>query len=254
MTTVQIYEIQEAGEAREMARLGVNTVGSVLTSRENWKQDSLTEAMAAAREEGLVTSLIPLFSEPELVLEVLDFYKPDLAHFCDTLTDSQGVPLDLAAMIDLQKKVRSAFSNIKIMRSIPIARPGRGHVVPTLELARELEPLSDVFLTDTWLGDGQDNDPTDPVQGYIGITGLICDWDIAAELVKQSGVPVILAGGISPENAYEGVLRVRPAGVDSCTRTNAVDEKGAPIRFKKDPAKVKMLVEETARADRKITG
>ena len=55
MTTVQIYEIQEAEEAREMARLGVNTVGSVLTSRESWKQDSLAEVMAAAREEGLVS-------------------------------------------------------------------------------------------------------------------------------------------------------------------------------------------------------
>ena len=251
-TTVQIYEIQEPEEVHEMARLGVNTVGSVLTSRENWKQDSLVKAMDAARKEGLMTSLIPLFSESDLVLEVLDYYKPDMAHFCDTLTDSHGSPLELFAFISLQAKVRAAFPTMKIMRSIPIARPGRGHVVPTLELAKALEPVSDVFLTDTWLGDSKGNEPADPVQGYIGITGLICDWDLAADLVRQSAIPVILAGGISPENVYEGVLKVRPAGVDSCTQTNARDINGEPIRFKKDPARVGLLVHEVVRADTKI--
>jgi phosphoribosylanthranilate isomerase len=87
------------------------------------------------------------------------------------------------------------------------------------------------------------------VAGFVGITGLTCDWSVAAELVAKSRIPVILAGGISPENVAEGMLQVRPFGVDSCTCTNAVDECGRPIRFKKDPARVKALVSETHRAD-----
>jgi phosphoribosylanthranilate isomerase len=55
-------------------------------------------------------------------------------------------------------------------------------------------------------------------------------------------IPVILAGGISPDNVAEGIRRVRPAGVDSCTRTNALDKKGVPIRFKKDLQQVRRLV------------
>jgi len=69
-----------------------------------------------------------------------------------------------------------------------------------------------------------------------------CDWDTAAELVASCRIPVILAGGISAGNVAEGIRRVRPAGVDSCTLTNAHDKSGAPIRFKKNLQKVKQLV------------
>jgi len=60
--------------------------------------------------------------------------------------------------------------------------------------------------------------------------------------VDTARIPVVLAGGISPDNVVEGLRQVGPAGVDSCTGTNACDSHGQPIRFKKDPAKVKRLV------------
>ena len=60
-----------------------------------------------------------------------------------------------------------------------------------------------------------------PVEGFVGITGKTCDWIAARRLVESSRIPVILAGGLSPENVYEGILAIRPAGVDSCTLTNA---------------------------------
>ena len=65
---------------------------------------------------------------------------------------------------------------------------------------------------------------------------------MARRPVEFSKIPVILAGGISPLNVEQGIAQVQPAGVDSCTGTNAVDDKGGPIRFKKDPRKVKSLI------------
>ncbi|MBN1940309.1 MAG: N-(5'-phosphoribosyl)anthranilate isomerase, partial [Candidatus Aminicenantes bacterium] len=62
----------------------------------------------------------------------------------------------------------------------------------------------------------------------------------------------ILAGGLSPENVYEAAMKVRPAGVDSCTLTNAVDLEGKPIRFKKDFAKVAAFVAESRRAEERF--
>ena len=41
----------------------------------------------------------------------------------------------------------------------------------------------------------------------------------------------------------------RPAGIDSCTLTNACDADGRPIRFRKDLGKVKHLVEAVRRAE-----
>ena len=91
-----------------------------------------------------------------------------------------------------------------------------------------------------------------PVNGFIGITGRICDWKVATRLVAQSTIPVILGGGISPENAAAGIKQVRPAGVDSCTETNARDSNGRPLRFKKDVEKIKQLVAEVRRVEQEI--
>jgi phosphoribosylanthranilate isomerase len=66
---------------------------------------------------------------------------------------------------------------------------------------------------------------------------------VARDLVQASRIPVILAGGIGPANARQGIEAVAPAGVDSCTRTNALDAGGNPIRFKKDPEKVRALIQ-----------
>jgi phosphoribosylanthranilate isomerase len=75
---------------------------------------------------------------------------------------------------------------------------------------------------------------------------------MARELVLQSEIPVILAGGLSPGNVYEAVLDVLPAGADSCTQTNRVDEAGTPIRFQKDFEKVKEFVREIRNAETQI--
>jgi phosphoribosylanthranilate isomerase len=120
-----------------------------------------------------------------------------------------------------------------------------------MELARHLEPLSDYFLTDTLLTAGS-RVGNQPETGYVGITGSTCDWNIAAALVSQSSIPVIAAGGLSPENVAEAIRVIRPAGVDSCSLTNAEDESGRPIRFRKDPGKVARFVAEARRVAKDI--
>ena len=104
--------------------------------------------------------------------------------------------------------------------------------------------MSDYFLTDTLLVKQGGTVPDhQPVEGFVGITGHTCDWQIARELVKLSRIPVILAGGISPGNVSAGIEAVKPAGVDSCTRTNIQTREGQTIRFRKDLEKVKAFVE-----------
>ena len=65
-------------------------------------------------------------------------------------------------------------------------------------------------------------------------------------------IPVILAGGISPHNVADAIRTVKPAGIDSCTLTNPTDEKGNPVRFKKDLTKVKALVDAVKLAEAKF--
>jgi len=51
-------------------------------------------------------------------------------------------------------------------------------------------------------------------QGAHGGTGVTCDWDVARRAVAL-GDPIVLAGGLTPENVAEAVRAVRPYAVDT---------------------------------------
>lgn len=243
----QIYEIQTPAEAEEIIGLGVDHVGTVLVSKEQWKHPEISDTRKVVRKLGAQSSFIPLFSDPDTVYAATDHYQPDIVHLCEHLSGSYRLT-GCEALIKLQAGLRKRFPAVRIMRSIPIAPAGFEKKVPTLELARLFEPVSDLFLTDTLL---ISSDPQ-PVDGFVGITGQTCDWKTAAQLVQQSTIPVILAGGLAPENVYAGTMAVKPAGVDSCTRTNAIAADGKPVRFKKDMQRVRVFVEQTRRAEQAL--
>lgn len=68
-----------------------------------------------------------------------------------------------------------------------------------------LRPLPD-FAVDAWLLDSY-------VAGQRGGTGERFNWELAAQ-AKELGRPVILAGGLTPENVADAVQQVWPFGVD----------------------------------------
>ena len=53
------------------------------------------------------------------------------------------------------------------------------------------------------------------VQGSYGGTGALTDWHTAAELALHT--PILLAGGLTPENVRTAVQQVRPWGVDTAS-------------------------------------
>lgn len=50
-----------------------------------------------------------------------------------------------------------------------------------------------------------------------GGTGRTHDWERTAEIVERLDIPVVLAGGLTPENVAEAVETVRPFGVDTAS-------------------------------------
>ena len=252
---IQIYEVQDPGEAQKLINIGVDHIGSVIVSEADWKIDEVKKAIERVHASAAKSSLIPLYNKRDSVLRTLDFYQPDIVHFCEALTDHKDMAAYCRKLIQLQEDVKRRFPQLQIMRSIPIAQAGGDHRVPTLDIARLFEPTSDYFLTDTLLlNNPVSEDDSQPVRGFVGITGQTCSWHTAAKLVAASRIPVILAGGISPGNVAEGILAVRPDGIDSCTKTNALDDRGSPIRFKKDLKKVEKLVGAVREAEKALTG
>ncbi|HKT35211.1 MAG TPA: phosphoribosylanthranilate isomerase [Nitrospira sp.] len=67
-----------------------------------------------------------------------------------------------------------------------------------------------------------------------GGTGRIADWNLAAEVAKTT--PILLAGGLTPENVMEAIRAVRPYGVDVSSGVESVPGK-------KDHTKMRAFLE-----------
>jgi phosphoribosylanthranilate isomerase len=78
------------------------------------------------------------------------------------------------------------------------------------------------------------------VPGTRGGTGETFAWDLVRH--HPGSVPVVLSGGLTPDNVAESIAAVRPYAVDSASGTEA-----SPGR--KDPAKLEALFRAVAAVD-----
>jgi phosphoribosylanthranilate isomerase len=92
-------------------------------------------------------------------------------------------------------------------------------------------PFVDAFITDTH----------DPAIGADGATGKTHVWNISQKLVELSPKPIILAGGLKPENVGKAILKVRHAGVDAHTGVEGANGR-------KDREKIVQFVSEARKA------
>ena len=93
---------------------------------------------------------------------------------------------------------------LSFMRSVPVSGE------ESIELAKTYDGIADFLLLDSYR----------PSDRQIGALGTPHDWSISRRIVELVRVPVILAGGLGPENVADAIRQVRPAGVDSKTKTD----------------------------------
>jgi phosphoribosylanthranilate isomerase len=92
----------------------------------------------------------------------------------------------------------------------------------------------------TFLLDAPTDDKNSP---SFGGTGCLADWKIAKRAAAK--YPILLAGGLTPENVAEAIFTVRPYAVDVAS---GVESRPA----KKDPGKLRAFFAEVARANRQL--
>ena len=92
-----------------------------------------------------------------------------------------------------------------------------------LDRAREIEPFVDGIVLDS----------RDRATDRVGGTGRVHDWSISARIVAASRVPIILAGGLTPDNVGAAIRTVQPWGVDVNSGVESADGRKDPLRVRR---------------------
>lgn len=223
---IQIYTAQTVYEALALARIGVDHVGVTIADRGLPGEVDLgtgREIVEALR--GVAISVALTVDTNPLAVEVfVGAVRPDLLHLCGS-TDA----LPPARVSELRKAIARRRLETRLMQAIPVSGP------EAVGEARRFARHVDWLILDS---------VTETVEG-IGAAGVTHDWSISRRIVEESPVPVILAGGLGPDNVAQAVDAVGPAGVDSLTLTNRPLATGG---FEKDLAAVERFTGAARRA------
>jgi phosphoribosylanthranilate isomerase len=66
--------------------------------------------------------------------------------------------------------------------------------------------------------------------GRAAGTGVPVDWSLAREVAAGLGTPLVLAGGLTPENVSGAIATVRPHGVDVISAVEDAEHRKVPER------------------------
>ena len=99
--------------------------------------------------------------------------------------------------------LRTALPGIRLVQVVHVTG------AESLDEAIDLAQLVDALLLDS-------GNQSLPVK-ELGGTGRVHDWTISRRIREAVGVPIFLAGGLSPDNVSQAVAEVGPFGVDVCS-------------------------------------
>lgn len=203
-TRVKICGFTQIADALAAASLGVDAIGLVFFAASP-RNVSIAQAAAISKSLPAFVSVVGLFvdAEPAWIREVLAAVNIDCLQFHGNETPGQS----------------------------------RLYGKPYIKAIR-MQADTDLAAVQTQYADaaGLLLDAYHP--GVVGGTGNRFDWDM---IPKQCALPIILAGGLSPDNAAQAVQQVKPYALDVSSGVEA----GKGI---KDAAKMAAFIRNTNQA------
>lgn len=130
---------------------------------------------------------------------------------------------------ELLAEVADAFPHLRIIKAFRCGPQGLEPCRAFLARCRQIGTLPHMVLLDGYQA------------GQYGGTGVKADWHLAVQYQEEGGPPLVLAGGLGPENVADAVAAVKPAAVD--TASGVESSPGL-----KDPGRVKAFVAAALRA------
>jgi phosphoribosylanthranilate isomerase len=202
MTRVKICGITSREDLEIVVEAGVDAVGFIVdvpVDTEREIDPKLAVELARATPPFVATVLVTMPDSPEATVELASRVQPDIVQI-----HGETTPGDLAYL--------SANVHGDVIKAV------------SPETASEYETVADALLIDSLDETG------------AGGTGTTHDWDRTGGLVERLAAPVVLAGGLTPDNVVEAIETVRPFAVDVASGVE-----GDPGR--KDPESVSSFIE-----------
>lgn len=209
-TRIKFCGMTRPGDVRLAGELGVDAVGFVFAAGSRRRVEP---AQAAAMREALapMVDAAALFMDNEVdeVREVVAAVRPSLLQFHGGEDE--------------------AFCRAFGLPYLKAVAMGGGETPDPLALHARY-PTAAGFLLDAH------------APGEGGGSGRTFDW---ARIPRGLTKPILVAGGLTPDNVHDAVLATRPWGVDV---SSGVEAEGEPPGVK-DGARMRRFVEEVRRAD-----
>ena len=195
---VQIAGVSSLEEARAAEAAGADALGFTLRLPTG-VHDGLTEVKA----RDLIAQLPPFISSVAITYVSKARDAVELCRYLGVMALQLHGEFPLGDL----RLIRAALPHLKLIRAVHVTGP---EAIPR---ARALERQVDALILDTY----------DPATGRGGATGMTHDWTISRQIVGAVRVPVILAGGLTPENVVEAIRMVSPWAVDVHTGIEDAD-------------------------------
>ena len=193
MTQLKVCCIASIAEAERAVAHGASALGlvSAMPSGPGVVGDDVIREVAEWARGRARSFLLTSRTRAEAIAEQVESLQPDTVQLVDALPEGTHAEL------------RRLAPQVRLVQVIHVRDAS------DVDDALRIAPLVDALLLDS-------GNPALAVK-ELGGTGRTHDWRLSAQIVRQSPVPVWLAGGLRAENVAQAIATVRPHGLDVCS-------------------------------------
>ncbi len=225
-TRIKICGLRTPEDIEVAERAGADAVGFIteVPVESPRKLDSDTAAALVAKVPKCLDSVMVIMPENAgQALDLIEKVRPDIVQV------HSGLPLP-------ELEILRENTEIPIIKALSVpAGPGASKLRNLAErLLEEVCELDESGYVDSVLLDSG-------LAGKTGGTGCVHDWSLSRQIAKECRLPLILAGGLKPENVREAISTVSPYAVDTAS--------GVETGGKKDALKIQSFIQEVRCAD-----
>ena len=186
---IQIAGVSSIEDSIRLIGIGVEGLGFTLRLPSGI-HDNLTEEKARQ----IIAALPPLVGSVLITYITNPTEAVDFCKYLGVNTVQLHAPVEKGVMTEIKKQL----PNIKIIKNVNVISEA---AVNEVQIYTD---EADAIILDSY----------DPKSGMHGATGLTHDWTISRKIVQMCNKPVILAGGLNPDNVAEAIKYVQPWGID----------------------------------------